>query len=392
MCCIHALQRPISEEYDFILVDEAQDFPKEFFRILYKLSRDIPEPRIYWAYDELQSLSSLEISKPESLFGTRDDGKPLVSLEGENYPGDIEKDIVLYQSYRCPLTVLMLAHAIGLGLHNPNGGPVQMLEDKGYWEAIGYTVESGKLQKGEDVVIYRDPANSPNRIYEIYNKQELVTRHVFQDRSAELDWIAEFIKKDIREENVPPRQIVVISLDTSKAKEYLTGLQRRLVDYSIPSMIPGLIDDTSAFAEEGRVTLSTVYRAKGNESHIIYVLAFEALYDYLEGIGNRNRAFASITRSKAWVRVTGTGKKMEIAKKEFDDILSDIPRFKFKFPDMQKIRRLDAENSSRRKEFNTTDKYADGLINSSKGALGALNSEKRALIRKLLDEVENENQ
>ena len=80
----------------------------------------------------------------------------------------------------------MLAHAIGLGLHNPNGGPVQMLEDKSYWEAIGYTVESGKLQKGEDVVIYRDPDNSPNRIYEIYNKQELITRHVFQDRGAEL--------------------------------------------------------------------------------------------------------------------------------------------------------------------------------------------------------------
>ena len=30
---------------------------------------------------------------------------------------------------------------------------------------------------------------------------------------------------------------------------------------------------------------------------------------------------------------------MEIAQKEIDDILADIPRFKFKFPDMQKIRR-----------------------------------------------------
>ena len=390
-CCFHALQRPISEEYDFILVDEAQDFPKEFFRIFYKLSR-APEHRIYWAYDELQSLSSLEMPKPESLFGTGDDGKPLVSLEGENYPGEIEKDIVIDQSYRCPLTVLMLAHAIGLGLHNPDGGPVQMLEDKGYWEAIGYTVESGKLQKGEDVVIYRDPANSPNRIYDIYNKQELVTRHVFQDRSAELDWIAESIKKDIREENVPPRQIVVISLDTFKAKEYLTGLQRRLFEYHIPSMIPGLIDDTSAFAEEGRVTLSTVYRAKGNEAHIIYVLAFEALYDYLEGIGNRNRAFASITRSKAWVRITGTGKKMEIAQKEIDDVLADIPRFKFKFPDMQKIRRLDAENSRKRKELDIGDKSIDTIIKMNKDAIGALNPEKIAQLRKLLDEVANENQ
>ncbi len=53
-CCIKALQLPILSEYDFILVDEAQDLPKEFFRILYKLSFP-PEHRIYWAYDEMQS-------------------------------------------------------------------------------------------------------------------------------------------------------------------------------------------------------------------------------------------------------------------------------------------------------------------------------------------------
>ncbi len=149
---------------------------------------------------------------------------------------------------------------------------------------------------------------------------------------------------------------------------------------------------TSAFAEEGRVTLSTVYRAKGNEAHIIYVLAFEALYDYLEGIGNRNRAFASITRSKAWVRITGTGKKMEIAQKEIDDILADIPRFKFKFPDMQKIRRLDAENSRKRKELDIGDKSIDTIIKMNKDAIGALNPEKITQLRKLLDEVANENQ
>ncbi|GAC1634306.1 MAG: hypothetical protein NVS4B11_36130 [Ktedonobacteraceae bacterium] len=295
----------------------------------------------------MQSLSSLEIPKPENLFGTNKDGSPLVSLAGEDYPGSIEKDIVLHRSYRCPQPVLMLAHAIGLGIHNPNGGPVQMLEDKGYWEAIGYEVESGRLQKDEDVVIFRPAINSPNRIYEIYNKQNLVTTTVFQDRNSELDWIADSVRKDVKVENVPPRQIVVISLDTSKSRDYLTGLQRRLVSYGIASTIPGIIDDTSAFAEAGKVTLSTVYRAKGNESHIVYILSFDSLYDYLEGIGNRNRAFASITRSKAWVRITGTGKKMEMARTEINKILADIPRFKFKFPDMNKLRRLDAENSKK---------------------------------------------
>ena len=67
VCCEQALARSIAPEYDFVLIDEAQDFPKEFFRLLFQLSLP-PEHRIYWAYDELQSLSSLEIAEPEELF------------------------------------------------------------------------------------------------------------------------------------------------------------------------------------------------------------------------------------------------------------------------------------------------------------------------------------
>lgn len=393
VCCEQALQRQISPEYDFILIDEAQDFPKEFFRVLFKLSTS-PEHRIYWAYDELQSLTSLEIPKPEDLFGFDEHGKPLVSLGGEDYPGPIEKDFVLHRSYRCPQTVLMLAHAIGLGIHSPTG-PVQMLEDQGYWEAVGYKVESGKLQKGKHVVIFRPPENSPNRIYEIYNKQELVTVNVLQDRASELDWIAESIANDVRKEGVPPRQIVAISLDSINAKTYLTGLQRRLVDFNIASTIPGLIDDTSAFAEVGKVTLSTVHRAKGNEAHIIYILGFDSLYDYLEGIGNRNKAFASITRSKAWVRITGTGRKMEAAKKEIDTILAEIPRFKFIFPDMREIRRLDAENSYRRKTVEQADKAVELLKKTDVEALEKLatrNPDALKELQKRIGEVLGENQ
>jgi superfamily I DNA and RNA helicase len=394
VCCEHALQRSISSEYDFILVDEAQDFPKEFFRILYKLATGSVEPRIYWAYDELQSLSLLEIPKPEDLFGYDESNKPLISLTGEDYPGPIEKDFVLHRSYRCPQAVLMLAHAIGLGIYNPSG-PVQMLENQSYWEAVGYTIESGKLQKGEHVVISRPAENSPNRISELYKGRPLVTVEVFPDRTIEIEAIAQSIMKDIKVENVSPRQIMVISLDTSHAKEHLTLLQKHLVDHSIASTIPGLIDDTSAFAEAGKVTLSTVFRAKGNEAHVVYILSFDSLYDYLEGIGNRNRAFASITRSKAVVRITGVGKKMVAAKNEVNRILDDIPKFRFVFPDMKAVRRLDAENTYRRKQFEQAGNALDLLKKTDHEALeklAALNPEALKELQKRLDEVLRENQ
>src|SRR5262249_49408007 len=117
-CCRRALELKIEPLYDYVLIDEAQDFPQEFFRLIYRLATE--EKAIYWAYDELQSLAALEVPTPGELFGKDESGITLVSLDGE-YPGGIEKDFVLHRSYRCPREVLMLAHGIGLGIHSPRG-------------------------------------------------------------------------------------------------------------------------------------------------------------------------------------------------------------------------------------------------------------------------------
>ena len=41
--------------YDAVLIDEAQDLPIPFFRVVHKMTRQ--PKRIIWAYDELQKLS-----------------------------------------------------------------------------------------------------------------------------------------------------------------------------------------------------------------------------------------------------------------------------------------------------------------------------------------------
>lgn len=386
-CCNHALTSPINPEYDYILVDEAQDFPKEFFQVLYKLSH---KPyRIYWAYDELQSLSSLEIPKPEDLFGVNEDGKPRVSLLGEDYPGGIEKDFVLHRSYRCPRKVLMLAHALGLGLYSSRG-PIQMLGDKGSWMSIGYEVEAGQLQTGEEVIISRPAINSPNRIEEIYSGQELVMVNTFRDRDAELDWVADSVRKDVQEEGVAPEQIIVIALNGKQVSDIFSPLGRRLRAYQIAYIVPGFQGGKDEFAKPGHVTLSTVYKAKGNEAYIVYILGFEYLYDYSGEIGGRNQAFTSITRSKAWVRITGIGKKMESVKLEIDKILADFPKFKFIFPDKKSFRSLDAENSRRRRVVSGGNRSLRALSEIGENnpeALEALDPEILEKVRSFLNKI-----
>jgi superfamily I DNA and RNA helicase len=390
-CCQAALSHPIKPEYDFILVDEAQDFPKDFFNILFQLTTN---PHcIYWAYDELQNLFSLDLPRAEDLFGQNDDGSPNVSLEGEDYPGGIEKDLVLHRSYRCPPKTLLAAHAIGLGIYN-KPGCVQMLQNRASWEAIGYIVESGELRKDESVVIYRPPENSPNPIEQLYSgKQPLVIVNTFDDREDELKWIADSIQNDIRFEKVLPDQIIVISLDAVMAKQYLVGIQRKLSTMGIASTIPGIIDDSAAFAEQGKVTLTSINRAKGNEAPIVYILSFESLYDFIAPIEGRNKAFTAISRSKAFVRITGVGKYMLDAKEELEQVQHNYPRFRFNFPDMEAIRRLDADTAKRRRAFESAKMSATELLKLEPEVLAALAKQNPDILNKLsklLEEAKRE--
>lgn len=386
ICCKQILGKEIQPVYDFIMVDEAQDLPSEFFQVLYRLS--LPPHNIYWVYDELQSLFAEKIPSPEELFGLDDKGNPLVTLDGDPYPGGIEKDLVLHRSYRCPQPVLMLAHAIGLGLYSSNGC-VQMLSSINSWQALGYTIQSGDFIQGQKVTILRPEINSPNPITKIYRgTQKIIESKVFEDRDAEFEWIAQSISNDINVENVSPERIIVICLDARKVKKYLPPLQNRLSELGISSTIPGLSDDSAAVAEPGKVTLLSVIRAKGNESNIVYIFSFESIYEYVEELQNRNRAFTSITRSKAWVRITGIGKGMEKAKDEIDRILEDQPRFIFNFPNMDEIRNLDAETARRRRNIWKGKENITGVINLDEKALEAIASQDPSLIPALIKKLE----
>ena len=127
--------------FDAVLVDEAQDLPKPFFRMLYSV---VASPhRIIWAYDDLQNLGDYEMPSEQELFGKDLHGAALVTLRNE--PDQPKEDIVLPVCYRNTPWALAAAHALGFGIYRPEG-LVQMFEEPTIWPRIGY-------QPGENVAI-----------------------------------------------------------------------------------------------------------------------------------------------------------------------------------------------------------------------------------------------
>ncbi|NES04004.1 MAG: UvrD-helicase domain-containing protein [Okeania sp. SIO2F4] len=115
-CCkeLRELEDKTPQLFDAILIDEAQDFNFEFYKLCYDILRE--PKRLIWAYDEVQSLESLSIPTAIEIFGTHTDGTPVVELEG-NYPdSEIEKDMILYHCYRTPRPIMVTAHFFGMGL------------------------------------------------------------------------------------------------------------------------------------------------------------------------------------------------------------------------------------------------------------------------------------
>lgn len=384
--CKQLLQNEISEEFDFILMDEAQDLPESFYKLIYKICKN---PKIItFAYDELQSLNKITEKNFSILFGNENGSN--IDLNGY-YPNEIKKQYTLKVSYRNPLDVLMVAHGIGLGLHNKNK-EMQIIDEKETWENIGYRVVSGELKKGQEVIIERPFENSISFVREIYNgDRPSVETIVFEDENHEMNWIVKNIKNDIEVEEVKPHNILIITLDTTRMKNIFLNLQRKMSQYGIPSLIPGIDAERDKFAEYGFVTLSTVYKAKGNEAFIVYIMNFEKLYSYSDFINSRNKAFTSISRSKGWCRITGVGKSMERAANEISTILNEVPRFKFEFPDVKNIRRMlsKQETTKRKKEVDQAFNSINNLLTTNERALDEIPEEiKKELLKKLLSDLE----
>lgn len=321
-CCEELLDSGrVPQKYDAILIDEAQDFEPNF----YKLCREaLTDPkRLIWAYDEAQSLGTLTAPSPTNLFGEGPEGDPIVDLRG-TYRGGIQKSQIMRKAYRAPREVLLTAHVFGMGLKRERGA-VQAITTKEGWENIGYELLSGDFRRtGEPIELTRPREYSPHPLQDTQAAKPFVTVDAYENKRSEIENVARQIRNDIREQNLAPEEILAIPLGDYKRKQQqgkklFEELERRGIDaYRVWADSPeqgGEIDADAVFTQEGKVTLSGINRAKGNEAATVYLLGLEEVENDTRRknvVQRRNEAFVAITRSRAWCHITGVEDDSEV--------------------------------------------------------------------------------
>lgn len=352
--CGEALMHTVEPKpiYDLILVDEAQDFPPEFLRLCHRF---LTSPkRLVYAYDELQSLTGNAVLPPEELFGKDVNGNPVVEFDASETAVP-RQDIILEKCYRNSRPILATAHALGFGIYR-KGGLVQFFDQDSLWTDVGYTVEEGRLEPGQPVTLVRTPDTSPLFLEDHSSLDDLIQFHSFPDAESQTKWLVESIKQDISQEELRPEDVVVINPDPIKTQDAV-GLARRLLFTSgINSEIAGVSTSRDIFSRDGAVTFTGIFRAKGNEAGMVYVLNAHDCYSaftksHLALI--RNRLFTAITRSKGWVRVLGVGPNMDSLIEEWGKLKESNYKLNFNYPtpdEKKQLRLINVDQTPRQME------------------------------------------
>ncbi|MEL7034617.1 MAG: pentapeptide repeat-containing protein [Cyanobacteria bacterium J06592_8] len=332
--CFDLLSRTkIPQCFDAILIDEGQDLLVEdefkfegkqpFYWMAYQALRPvnfsepeqdkIPQRRLIWAEDEMQSLETFKSSTLSELFG---DGWGHL-LTGE-YQNEIKKTEILSRSYRVPPQILTAAYGIGLGLCRSAGVLTTMtrIED---WETMGYQVniDNSVHSSIQKMTLSYFAEFSPHPVSQLWGKS-VIEFEAYHSRQDELSALSQHLYHNLTVDGLrPSREILVIILgDIFEAIALETYTANFLINQGLDIYIPGAVDCNIVHANkekpnqfwcEGGITISRIHRAKGQEADMVYLVGFDQIAKDEANLNFRHQLFVALTRSRGWVRLTGTG-------------------------------------------------------------------------------------
>jgi superfamily I DNA and RNA helicase len=310
------------------------------------------EKRLVYAYDELQSLTDRSLPPPEEMFGFKADGATPNVQFMEPAPGRPSQDIILETCYRNSRPVLATAHALGFGIYrdvDPKSGTglIQMFDNAQLWEDVGYSIKEGDLKDGQAVALARSPETSPTFLEEPKQADSLIEFLCFDTPAQQASWLVGAIEKNIKDDDLGYDDIIVINPHPLTTVKQVAAPRRMLFEKDIQSHVAGVDTASDVFfsAESDSVAFTGIFRAKGNEAGMVYVINGQDCYSSFGNTARiRNQLFTAITRSKAWVKVLGYGNDMKKLRDEFQRVVDANYELRFTYPDEDTRKHLNVIN------------------------------------------------
>lgn len=318
------------QKYDYIIMDEAQDFPAAFYQLCRMI---VKEEHLIWGYDELQNIFDVKIQNTKETFKNQYYPAGLDLQKYRKYEWN-SNDIVIKKSYRNLREILVTAVSVGFGIYNDR--LVQSLENNMHWNDFGFEVIKGDCSKEDEVEIYRPLENSPLSLPERMDTDEIIEIYDAKNWEDEIRYVAQSIRKAVKEDFLRPDDIAVISLDDRYCSVYFKDLQEKLTEYNIGTYNLQDKGYVKGFSLEEYVTMSSVYKAKGNEAAMVFVIGCDCFQNKRNSRTMRNKIFTAFTRAKVWLRISGIGisghslvkEICELEKNDFVLRFKNIPAYK----------------------------------------------------------------
>lgn len=238
--------------FDYILIDERQDFPDVFFRVCEKVAKK----NIYIAGDIFQD-----------IFENIDEK-------------ELKVDVVLNKCYRTDPRTLMFAHSVGLGLFEEK--KLNWFGDS-EWQAFGYN-----LKRMNDRLI--EFSREPLRRFEEIDSEKFESVSLLKSTAPKdiVSTIREIISQD---KNVTPDDIAIIMLDDHKEiYEYIDRLS-----HTISSELNWTVNrgHESKVKIDGTLYLTNPNNVKGLEFPFVICITPQVKKTYRY----RNTLYTMLTRS-----------------------------------------------------------------------------------------------
>lgn len=162
----------------------------------------------------------------------------------------------------------------------------------------------------------------------------------FADGPTQDAWVAEQIEKNLTEDELEHDDILIVLPDSYRAKSRAPRLMRELNRRDIPGHLVGVNTSADEIFQRGSVAIAHIFRAKGNEAPMVYAVDSHYAAADFNAVTRRNKLFTAITRSRAWVRITGWGDGMQVIQDEVNAVSQRGFKLEFTIPTARQLAQL----------------------------------------------------